>query len=157
MTWTAPKTDWSTGELFAAEDMNAIGANLAALKDPATAAYTTTEDINVDIREFTDIDSDNLSLTITTVGGDVLVHFHGSVQRNNHRWVYFDIDVDGTRLGGDDGILRTHIAHGDGHDIVSFSRLIQNLSAGSHTFKLQCKTSAEIKLYAEAQYWAREV
>ena len=36
MAWTTPKTDWTTGELVSAEDMNAVGENLAALKDPAT-------------------------------------------------------------------------------------------------------------------------
>ena len=32
MAWTTPKTDWETGELVAASDMNEIGENLAVLK-----------------------------------------------------------------------------------------------------------------------------
>ena len=31
MAWTTPKTDWETGELVAASDLNAIGENLAVL------------------------------------------------------------------------------------------------------------------------------
>ena len=157
MAWTAPKTDWITGELITAEDMNAVGENLATLKNPASAAYTTTADINADIREFADVDSDNLNLTITTAGGDVLVHFSGSVQFANHRWIDFDIEVDGNRLGGVDGILRRHFVHAEGRDIVTFSRLIQDLSAGSHTFKLQWKQNGSVRMLSHAQYWVREV
>ncbi|MCY4020248.1 MAG: hypothetical protein OXG39_12650 [Chloroflexi bacterium] len=42
MAWTTPKTDWNTGELVTAADMNAIGENFAALKNLQTsvAAYT---------------------------------------------------------------------------------------------------------------------
>ena len=32
MAWTTPKTNWATGELVTAEDMNAINENLVALK-----------------------------------------------------------------------------------------------------------------------------
>ena len=32
MAWTTPKTDWTTGELVTAADMNAVGENLAADK-----------------------------------------------------------------------------------------------------------------------------
>ena len=45
MAWTTPKTNWATGELVTAEDLNAINENLAALKHPAIASYTTTQDI----------------------------------------------------------------------------------------------------------------
>ncbi len=70
MAWTTPKTDWSTGELVTAEDMNAVGENLAAL---------------------------------------------------------------------------------------SFTRLIQNLGAGSHSFKLQWKSRGAARVFRRAQFWVREI
>ena len=161
MTWTTPKTNWNTGELVTAADMNAMNENLAALKQPATAVYTTTADITADVREFTDIDSENLNLTLTTAGGDVLVHFHGSItQRDNHT-VYLDIKIDEALLGGADGTLVNQLPNPSGSNhgtsIVSFTRLIQNLSAGSHTFKLQWKGTTTQILKVGAQFWAREI
>ena len=107
MAWTTPKTDWATGELVTAEDMNAVGENLAALKNLSTAVYTTTENIQLTSRDFADVDSDNLNLTITTGGGDVLVHFHGPVYVPRIS-AYFDVEVDGTRQGGDAGLGRVY-------------------------------------------------
>jgi len=160
MTWTTPKTDWNTGELVAATHLNAIGENLVALKQPPTAVYTTTADIEGRNEAFLDVDSDNLSLTITTTGGDVLVHFHGSMERINYdnSMVYCDVAVDGARQGEDLGIVRAYVNSDD--RAVSFTHLIQNLAAGSHTFKLQWKIqyrTVGIKLFAGAQFWAREI
>ena len=156
MAWTTPKTDWETGELVAASDMNAIGENLAALQHPATAAYTTTAHIDKYAREFADVDSDNLNLTITTTGGDVLVHLHGLVELRDRQTARIDVEVDGTRQGGDDGIARIYAERdANERENTSFTRLIQNLNAGSHTFKLQWKGS--VKLRAGAQFWVREI
>ena len=77
MAWTTPKTDWTTGELVTAEDMNAVGENLATIHNVSknVAAFTTTENITLPGgAAFVDIDSDNLNLTIATSGGDVMVH-----------------------------------------------------------------------------------
>ena len=162
MAWTTPKTDWETGELVAASDLNAVGENLAALRNRVRAAYTTTEDITTALEsEFEDIDGDNLNLTIKTSGGDVLVHFDGSIKPSLHGDLSFDVNVDGVRLGGNDGILpfRNHYK-GSEISVVSFTRLIQNLGAGSHVFKLQCKrknASMSVTLYAGAQFWVREI
>ncbi|MCY4536740.1 MAG: hypothetical protein OXE52_00775 [Chloroflexi bacterium] len=162
MAWTTPKIDWTTGELVTAADLNTMNENLAALKQPATAVYTTTADITADVREFTDIDSDNLNLTITTAGGDVLLHFHGSMVQMDKSSMFLDIEVDGTRLGGDDGILKNEFRNitGDpsGARIISFTRLFQGLGAGSHTFKLLWRgTRGSKTLRLGAQFWVREI
>ena len=157
MAWTTPKTDWATGELVTAGDMNAIGENLAALQHPATAAYTTTADILRNAPQFADIDTNNLNLTITTVGGDVLVHFHGAVDLANERRVHFDVEVDGTRQGGDLGIVHGLPNGARLYTTFSFTRLIQNLNPGSHTFKLQWKSSGTVRLWTNAQFWVREI
>ena len=165
MAWTTPRTDWRTGELVTASDMNAVSENLAALKHPPTAIYITTEDIFVDTDgEFADVDSDNMNLTITTSGGDVLVHFDCSLERRyvsrerdrHNTYNCFDIDVDGKRQGEDDGIIRV-LADGVRRP-TGYTRLIQNLSPGSHSFKLQCKNWQNgIRLYPGAQFWVREI
>ena len=114
MARTTPKTNWAVGELVTAEEMNAIGENLAMLRHPATAvaAYTTTEDTRARAADFTDVDSNNLNLTITTAGGDVLVHFDGSVPCGQGQYGHFDVEANGTRQGGDNGLtqfaLRTY-------------------------------------------------
>ncbi|MCY3781938.1 MAG: hypothetical protein OXG78_16610 [Chloroflexi bacterium] len=156
MAWTTPKTNWATGELVTAEDMNAVGENLAVLRHPSTAvaAYTTTEDIVLPGTDsFADIDSDNLNLTITTSGGDVLVQFHGSLSGGSS--CILDVEIDGNRHGDTEHGVMDVYGWKYTRPIVSFTRLIQNLSAGSHTFKLQAKSS--LTLVAGAQFWVREL
>ena len=163
MAWTTPKTNWATGELVTAEDLNAINENLAAIRNVSNnvAAFTTTEDIAIPGgNAFADADSDNLNLTLTTSGGDVLVHFEGSVSRTrNSLTASFDIDIDGNRQGGDYGIMQTLIEASV--RTVSFTRLIQNLSAGTHIFKIQRKgnqwSGDGINLRAGALFWVREI
>ena len=75
MAWTTPKTDWTVGELVSASDMNTLGENLAALKQPATAVGTTTAEIEMQSADYVDVDGGALNLSITTTGGDVLAHF----------------------------------------------------------------------------------
>ena len=160
MAWTTPKTDWETGELVAASDMNAIGENLVALQQPVTAVATSTELIEADFSEFSDVDSTNLNLTITTHGGDVLVHLQASVTVASRENAYFDIEVDGARQGGDEGVLQCRFYNSQGGSTgqtVSLTHIIQNLAAGSHTFKPQLKTVGSVTLRAGAQFWVREI
>ncbi len=162
MTWTAPKTDWTTGELIAADDMNAIGENLAALNNQkATAIYTTTESIfaTSSSRSFVDVDSANLSLTITTTGGDVMVHLLATGHRHDNSdrvHMLFDIDVDGNRQGGDNGLARMSLDQAYSQNL-SFTYIVQDLDPGSHTFKLQWKGGGMGRMQAGAQFWVREI
>ncbi len=159
MAWTTPKTNWETGELVTAEDMNAVGENLAALENrrSVVASYTTTEGIRLLGGALLDVDSDNLILTITTTGGDVLVHFYASVsEAGGGSNCSFDVEVDGQRRGGDVGLVR----FGSRSQVISFTHLIQGLSAGPHTFKLQWKGTAGGRgtyVGAGAQFWVREI
>ena len=163
MAWTTPKTDWAIGELVTAADMNAIGENLRILRSRESAAYTTPSNISARSNAFSDVDDENLNLTITTTGGDVLVHFSGWASRtgSNSRdhAGYYDVAVDENRLGDNDGILRVGLE--SGRKFVSFTHLLQDLSAGSHTFTLQWKNDVQHHNYhnlqAGAQFWVREV
>ena len=157
MAWTIPKTNWATGELVTAEDMNAVGENLAELGNlrSTVAVYTTTERITSTPRDFVDVDADKLNLTLTTSGGDVLVQFSGTVNHDSSARSWFDVEVDGERQGGNDGIWMNF-----GLDFISlnFTYLIQNLSAGAHTFKLQWKSNTgRLNMEPHSQFWVREI
>jgi hypothetical protein len=168
MAYTTPKT-WVTGELVTATEMNTyMRDNQNALKSPPTDSYVLNEgsDYTTTSTSFVDVDATNLALTITTTGGDVFVHFHGSVNSNTYR-IYFELDVDGSPHAGDDGITHSFNSGGNDRMTITFTRLITGLSAGSHTIKLQWKSSSStITLFAGAgtsnvdvhpQFWAREV
>ncbi|MCY4018235.1 MAG: hypothetical protein OXG39_02385 [Chloroflexi bacterium] len=162
MAWTTPKTDWSNGELVTAEDMNAIGENLATLQGPSAkpiATYTTTQDTTGERGAFADVDSNNLNLTIVTTGGDVLVHFHGFLNRTTGNDVdtYFDVSVDGNLQGNTYGVTGIRVT-GAGMP-VAFTRLVQGLSVGSHTFKLKWRhrRGGGSRLLRSAQFWVREI
>ena len=173
--WTAPIT-WAVDQLVTADNLNEqVRDNLEFLKDPPTDEYTLNEgsDYTTTSTSFVDIDATNLALTIETGGGDVLVHFHGvfgSVSGSGTAVAYLEVDVDGSPLAGNDGIIAIYIDDAADHFPLSFTQLIQGLSAGSHTFKLQWKrttsASAVVALWAGAgtsnndlhpQFWAREV
>ena len=119
-----------------------------------------------------DVDATNLNLSITTSGGDVLVHFHGMCWGGDDVSVRMSVLVDGsTRLGGNEGIAgwgnsSTGGAYQEGP--ITFTRLITGLSAASHTFKLQWKGGYQdnINMAAgagtsdkdvEPQFWVREI
>jgi len=70
MTWAVPKTDWSNGGLVTADDMNAIGENLASVRNLQKATSATTEEIVRLPGDFADVDSANLNLTLTTAGAE---------------------------------------------------------------------------------------
>jgi hypothetical protein len=172
MSWTQPKT-W-TNEPLVAGDLNThLRDNLEALKEPPSASYTLNEsaDYSTTSTSFGNVDGTKLSLTITTSGGDVLVAFHGYVRAGtNADQLYLDVEMDGARLGGDDGIIAANRAASGSNPTrgaIGFVRLITDLAAGSHTFKLQWKVSGGTgELYAGAgtsgvdlhpQFWVREV
>jgi len=151
-TWTA-MDNLSAGDLVTEADMDAIRGNIEYLLTPnsdinerTTSNYTTTSST------FADVDGTNLELTITTYGGPVLVFLIGNyTHSSNGVYTAFDIDVDGTREGGTEGLLRPTYASSTTIANVSFVHVIAGLSAGSHTFTLQWKTdSGTATLYASA-------
>jgi len=142
-------------------NLSAVGVNDNYVANEGSD-YTTTS------ASFVDIDATNLSLTIITTGGDVKVHFHGVLDHTaTQGFINFDVDVDATRDGGDDGYIASSATSGNDKTPITFTRLITGLSAGSHTFKLQWKTSASTAtLYAGAgttnldvhpQFWVEEI
>lgn len=169
MAWITPK-DWEVGESLTAAKLNThLRDNLNALKSPPSDGYVVNEgsDYSTSSTSFANVDGTNLHLTLTTTGGDVEVHFEGTFQAAGAAGiVYLDVYVDAAVDGGDDGYLCQYCPASQ-PQAVSFSRLIEGLSAGTHHFYLEWKTNGvSIILYAGAgsanrdvhpQFWAREV
>lgn len=158
-TWATAKT-WSASEGVTAALMNLeIRDKVNALKSPAyfncvidqASDYTITG-----VTTFTNVDATNLSATLTTGGGAMLLGFSGSLNVsagvNTYR-AYLDIVIDGsTRLGGDDGLLVRGYTIGAVEN-ASFVVMTAALTAGQHTFTLQYKVnnaSATAIMYAGA-------
>ena len=96
--------------------------------------YTTSSTV------FVDVDATDLALTINTHGGDVLVGITASTFNESTSIVYFDVDLDGARVGGDDGLVERQFT-GVGIAPLGFIHRITGLAAGSHTVKLQWKVA----------------
>ena len=148
MAWTTPKTDWTTGNLVAASDLNAMGDNLVFVKDRLDATthqylldevsnYTTTS------TSFVDVDSTNLSFSITTNGGDVICSFYGevAVSSSSNRTINFNIAVDGTPQVSENGLVGI-IGKDSNRLWFSFVYIITGLTAGTYDISLQWKINA---------------
>jgi hypothetical protein len=139
--WTAPRT-WSTGELVTAALMNEhIRDNLEFLKGPPSNQYIGNlgADWSTTSTTYALMDNTNLNLSITTVGGDVLIVF-AAVSLNSGGITFYDVEVDGVRTGGDDGLMGC--ASTNIRTNATVIKLLTGLAAGAHTFKMMHKVSA---------------
>lgn len=169
-TFQTPKT-WATGELATASNMNTyIRDQQSAIKTPAHGYCDIDEAANYTISStsFADVDATDLAITIVTGGGKVLVGYSGMVNAagltTSGDRILFDVNVDGTNDRTNDGITGVNNQNGGN---VSFAFIIDGLSAGSHTFKLQARvTAGSAIIYAGAgtasndihpQFWAVEI
>jgi hypothetical protein len=166
--WTAPRT-WATGELVTAAILNThVRDNLEFLKTPPTTSFIADQgsDYTSTTTSFANVNATDLALVITTSGGDVLLGFSGSALIASGT-LFLDVDMDGARIGGDDGLVAISTSGASNRMNVSFLRLVRSVVAGSHTFKLQWKgTGGALTLYAGAgtslgdihpQFFVREV
>jgi len=151
MAWTQPKT-WASEPLTSSDLNTHLRDNLEALKDPPSATYILNESSNYTTTSgsFVDVDATNLALTIETNGGAVLVAFFAMVNNSSAgQVIYLDVDVDGNRWAGNDGIVG-HVFNGTG-SVMGFLILVEGLAAASHTFTLQWAVSGGTgKIYAGA-------
>ena len=143
MTWNTPKT-WADGELVTAANMNThLRDNLAYLKTAITFDSVESDaDYDADnIAAFADVDTANLSLTVTTRGKLALVGFEAAVRRTSAtQAVSLDVSVDGSRLGTADLGL-AYLGTNSTRDAVLPTPLraqhwLTDLTAGTHTFRL---------------------
>ena len=169
MAWTTPKT-W-TSEPLTSIDLNTfVRDNQNHLKDridsSASRVVSGIRNYSTTATEWVDVDALELSLTLQTHGGDVLVGFTGAVYHNaNSKTTYFNVAVDESNRFSDDGI--TQFSNANYQDVfrfkpLSFVVLIPGLASGSHVFKLRWKTrldnTASMDIVAtHPQLWAKEI
>jgi hypothetical protein len=151
-TWATPRT-WATDELVTATMLNdEIRDNENALKTPAYGLCVLDEaaDFSTTSATYADVDAagSQLTLTITTGGGLLEIGFIGSATMSGPAFAHMDVTLDGTRIGGDDGLLLIGSgAAASTHRLnASFSALVDGVAAGSHTFVLQYKVSGGVTL-----------
>lgn len=144
--------------------------NLNALKAPPTSIYNvnTTPDYTTTSTSFTNIDGTNLSLSITTTGGDLLVVFFAMYTFSAAGPVHFNITLDGTAQAADDGFVGMRPGGTlVGMGFICMPVLLQSVSAATHTVAVQWKvgTAGTATLYNGAgtatadihpQFWVRE-
>lgn len=174
-TWTTPRT-WADNDLVDAADLNEqLRDNLEALKDPPSDSYVADEATNyaTDSTSWVDVDDTNMALQITTHGGDIMIGFHGNLKRKsgNADYACFNVDYNGSKVAGGDGILASSQVGPGVPTPVSFVRLLTGLDAGTYTFKLQWKVLTGgvgygVAMYSgdgdanwdmHPQFWVREV
>ncbi len=169
MAWTAPKT-WSSEPLTSLDLNSNVRDNLNHLKnrlDSSAGNFLSGATLlTTTATEFVDVDAVNLSLALTTHGGDVLLGFTGTVQCSQAGGsVYFNVAVDHVDYVADEGIIRQQISgsvDNNRHKPLSFVMLIPGLAAGSHTFKLRWKvnsgnTARMDVVSLHPQFWAKEI
>lgn len=159
-TWTTPRT-WAAGELVTATIMNSyVRDQQNALKTPASVYGYLDEaaDYTIASTTFADVDGSDLAFTFTTGAGILccmflVTPFYSSGTGNAQ--ICFDIKVDGTRYGGDDGITQAFVTSGSAplHQSVMVFCAVP-VDAGSHEVKLQwmryTSSSVTAGLYAGA-------
>ncbi len=140
MAWTSPKT-W-TAEVLTSSDLNThLRDNLNALKEPPDNFYevNNVSDLTFTTTSWADLDSTNLSLAITTAGGDIRVWFQAAVSHSSGV-AYFSFDLDGTTVNSaDDGIARVWQ---NSAQMIYVEWWFRDVAAGAHTIKVKAKVSA---------------
>lgn len=149
MTWTLPRS-WATDDLVDETMMNQqVRDNLLYLhsgRPGATVARDNNASYSTSSLNFVNIDGTNLSLTITTTGGKVLVLFTGAFSEAGSLAlnVYLDIAVDGTRIGaaGAYGLCKASL--NNTAQTLSIAKVVMGLAAGAHTFTVQWMVDSSV-------------
>ena len=149
-TWHAPIT-WEVDQLVTADNLNQqIRDNQEYLLSPNHERIVRDNSGNYSITNvltFQDIDASNLSIDLETHGGPVWVHFQAMVYTINTAHIgYFDIDVDGTRVGNAYDLGLASVTNGL-PTLLSLSLLLTGLAADTYTLRPQWRTNATRTAY----------
>lgn len=169
MTYTS-QAAFVAGDKLRAAQLNTLRTNIEhLLTRPWTSYVLNSADYTTTASTFVDVDATNLALTFTPASPQIEVHFHGMVScpsGGSAHYVYFDLLVNGARIGGDDGIIATMNTNITLRFPISFTRRITVTPNASTTVKLQWKTTAgaTATLYAgsgstpdvHGQFWIAE-
>jgi hypothetical protein len=143
MAWNTPPT-FTTGQLIGASDLNSyIRDNTNYLLGGRVSGTSTkTGSANTSSNTFADIDSTDLSVTITTVGSVALVVLNAQffiTIASSASNLHVDVAVDGTRIEREWNLA---VNTGTTFSMASFCVFATGLTAGSHTFRPQWKVDA---------------
>jgi len=133
MAWTIPLT-WTANGVPSETDFNThIRDNLNALKTPAFGQIFTASAGNYSTTATTavPIDTANLSITLTTYGGNIECHCQVLMSANNGS-PRLGLDYDGTAWAGT--AITRGIAAGAAA-AVAYTVFVTGLASGSHTFR----------------------
>lgn len=169
MAWTTPKT-WASEPLTSVDLNTYVRDNQNHLKDRIDSSASTVvsgiRNYSTTATEWVDVDPQELSLTLDTHGGDVLLGFAGAIyHRLDNKATYFNIAVDDSNYFSGDGVTQFHnSAHNDAFRFkpLSIVVMIPSLSTGSHVFKLRWKTSRDNTatmdiVRTHPQFWGKEI
>lgn len=163
MAWTSPKT-WSADELVTNTMLNThLRDNLNYLKAKPYGKASLATQITTASTSFTDT---GLSVAVTPAGEAIIASFTGVVGISGGSQCQFDIDVNGTRQGGTDGLVC--VVTSGTVESVALTIIVDGLTPGNlYTIKVQWKVNAGTgTLYAENSasqlkfkpvLWAREL
>lgn len=143
MVWTTPAT-WATGETVTAAKMNLhIRDNLNALFTPnyGNGDYTAGANHTTTSTSFAVVDATNITFSVTSAGGMYWLGFCGQAFGATTGVIpYFDIAVDGTRIGD----VTIGLCRGSQSTTAATFTVIAPtvLSAGTRTITLHWRTSS---------------
>lgn len=155
MAWTAPTTR-TTGVLVTASIWNTdVVDNLTFLKTPTQSRLSAGATTNTTSAAF--VDMTGVTITMSTNAAAAEVGFVGSFNISVAATAVVTLLVDGTNQGDATQGLQHVPATAATNAGISLVFRTATLSAGSHTFKLQYKTSAgTLTLLAGWSFWAVE-
>lgn len=149
MAWTTPANFTALTPLLAAQ-LNVMQDNLRYLFDrPMVSSAWTGTHFSTTSTSFVDV-TNLSSLSLTTTGGDIMVAFtNGNVVGWGGTYIAaLDVSLNGTQVGDATWGLMTAGAPSGGGGTADLPRAISmmyritSVAAGSHTLKLQMRTSA---------------
>lgn len=141
--WFTALTLGSYGQVLTVDSGESLGLKWSA-PDGASTIHSEGTNYTTTNTSFEDVDATDLSLTITTrANASVDIYVTLSFSNNGANTVYFDIDVDGSRVSNKaNGIVHQQVSPADYAISLMLHTVASGLSAGSHAFKLQWRVSA---------------
>jgi len=141
MVWYTPVT-WTAGQLVTHTNFNQqIRDNLNMCLTPnfGRGSYTSGANHTTTSTSFGNVDATNITFNVTSSGGMYWLGFSGRyVHSVGASYIYFDIAVDGTRLGGTNGLLPCNSSTtGAAFHLIAPAAL----SSGTRTITLQWRVS----------------
>lgn len=138
--WFPPK-DWTPGETLLESDFDEqFSSNLLFLKTPTQDRISAGTTTNTTSASFVDISG--VTITMTTNAYKCNVIFGCTIGLSVAATVVMTLLIDGTSVGDASWGLQTITRGAASNDAIGFTFPTDVLSAASHTFKMQWKTSA---------------